>query len=161
MSQYGKEGYKMIVTKYKTCLVRENDFMDAYNVSIHSPEEIREFCEHYIYGDAIAPDEQLYVIALNCRRELIGFSLIGQGGLTSASVEPRSVYRFAINANAAGIILVHNHPGGNAEPSNDDIRATERIVECGKILGIKVVDHVIIGDFQFSSFRALGYVGEN
>ena len=143
----------MVISKYNTCLVRDRDFMDEYEVKVLDPGEVYEFCKNYIFKD-ISPDEQFYVIALNCKTEIIGFSLVGQGGLVSATVEPRSVFRFAIGANAANIILIHNHPSGGSDPSEDDIAATKRLCECGEVLGIKVLDHIVYADTNYISLRA-------
>ena len=70
----------------------------------------------------------------------------------------RDVFRYALRYNAAAVILVHNHPSGNPEPSKDDIRITRRIVEAGQIMEIPVLDHIIIGDGIFVSLCERGYI---
>ena len=100
--------------------------------------------------------EQFYVIMLNTKNKIVGLSLISQGNLDSSVVHPREVFQPAILSSAASVILCHNHPSGDTSPSLEDIRLTERLNEAGKILGIPVLDHVIIGD-GFSSLKASGH----
>ncbi len=80
------------------------------------------------------------------------FDLITVGILNASLVHPREVYRRAIKEGASTIILAHNHPSGNSEPSEEDKEITTRLIEAGKIIGIELVDHVIIGD-KYMSFR--------
>ncbi|MEG1584046.1 MAG: JAB domain-containing protein, partial [Anaerovorax sp.] len=75
------------------------------------------------------------------------------GNLNSSVVHPREVFSVAIKKSAASIILVHNHPSGNTTPSQQDIDVTNRLVEAGTLLGIQVVDHLIIGDGKYLSFK--------
>jgi DNA repair protein RadC len=71
-------------------------------------------------------------------------------------VHPRELFKTACLVNAAAVIVLHNHPSGDPTPSNEDIAITRRLKECGELLGIKVLDHLIIGDDRFSSFVELG-----
>ncbi len=79
---------------------------------------------------------------------------VSMGSLDSSVVHPREVFKEAISASAASVIFVHNHPSGDPEPSEDDIELTRRLVEAGKLLGILVLDHVIVGDGTFVSLKA-------
>ena len=92
-----------------------------------------------------APCEQLWAVFLNSRLQVIGFTLVAQGGLHGAIFEMRNVFRAAILANAKAMILAHNHPSGDASPSQDDIRFTKNAVKAGRFLGIEVLDHIVIG----------------
>lgn len=83
---------------------------------------------------------------LNCKNKLIGLETISIGGLTGSLAEQRSVFRRALEANAARIILIHNHPSGDPNPSDEDIRITRIFKEAGDVMGIPVLDHIIIGD---------------
>ena len=78
--------------------------------------------------------------------------MISVGNLNSSIVHAREVFKVAIENNSANIILLHNHPSGNAEPSNEDISITKKIVEAGKIMDIQVFDHIIIAGNSFFSF---------
>jgi DNA repair protein RadC len=78
------------------------------------------------------------------------------GSLNSSIVHPREVFAIAVKRAASGIVLVHNHPSGDPEPSREDIETTTRLVNAGSILGIKVLDHVIIGNGRYISFKEQG-----
>jgi DNA repair protein RadC len=81
------------------------------------------------------------------------------GGLAASIVEPRQIFKTAILANAAALILAHQHPSGNPEPSREDIRITRQLVEAGKIMGIPIHDHLIITDSQYTSLAERGVLG--
>ena len=107
--------------------------------------------------------EQFQVLLLNTRRKLIRVERITQGTLDSILVHPREVFRLAIAANAAAIVLVHNHPSGDPTPSEQDIKVTRDLIRAGQLLKIEVLDHVILGrrtearPKDFASLRELGY----
>lgn len=95
---------------------------------------------------------------LNARHQLIQTEVISIGHLTSTLVHPREVYKPALQQSAVYIILAHNHPSGNVDPSEDDLKLTERLVQAGKILGVEVLDHIIIAQDHWQSLKALGYI---
>ena len=103
------------------------------------------------------------MLLLNTRKKLIRVEEISEGTLDTILVHPREVFRAAITANAAGIVLVHNHPSGDPAPSEADIKVTRDLIRAGQLLKIEVVDHVIIGHAtssrtkDYSSLRELGY----
>jgi DNA repair protein RadC len=107
--------------------------------------------------------EAFQVLLLNTRKRLIRMDEISEGTLDTILVHPREVFRAAIVANAAGIVLVHNHPSGDPTPSEADIKVTRDLIRAGHLLKIEVVDHVIIGRAtaerakDYSSLRELGY----
>jgi DNA repair protein RadC len=107
--------------------------------------------------------ESFHVLLLNVRKKLIRAEPISQGLLDTILVHPREVFRAAIAANAAAIVLVHNHPSGDPTPSEADIKVTRDLIRAGQLLKIEVVDHVIIGRASaerakdWSSLRELGY----
>ncbi len=105
-----------------------------------------------------AHKEQFLVIYLNPRKVLIGYDRISIGGATSTIVDPPEVLRKAILNRAHSIILMHNHPSGNDNPSKADIRLTKRIADAGKMLGIPVNDHIIIAGHKFVSFANEGLI---
>ncbi len=100
--------------------------------------------------------EQFLAVILDGRNQVIGFNLVAVGTLTSALVHPREVFKAAILANAVAIILVHNHPSGDPEPSAEDRALTGRLKEAGEIIGIRILDHVVIGDGRFRSLSEEG-----
>lgn len=107
--------------------------------------------------------EHFQVVLLNVRKRLIRVERISQGTLDSILVHPREVFKMAINANAAAIILVHNHPSGDPTPSTADVTTTRDIVRAGQLLKIEVLDHVIMGKRteangkDYVSLRELGF----
>lgn len=100
--------------------------------------------------------EEFQVLALDSKNKISGWNTVSVGTLNSAIVHPRDVFKFALLANAAGIIFVHNHPSGNPTPSDEDLLLTSRLVAAGKLLGIPVMDHVICGYAEWYSFSDTG-----
>lgn len=97
--------------------------------------------------------EHLMGIYLNARNEMIFKKPIFVGTLNANLVHPREIFALALEKNAASVILVHNHPSGDAEPSQDDLEITKRLTEAGKIMGIDVLDHIIITKTKVFSFK--------
>ena len=97
--------------------------------------------------------EHFRVILLNTRHEILDVVDVSVGGLASAPVHPREVFKDAIRRSAAAVILVHNHPSGHPEPSRDDLLITEQLRAAGHLVGIEVLDHLIIGERTFTSLR--------
>jgi len=95
--------------------------------------------------------EEFYVICLSTACKINKYELISVGSLNQSIVHPREVFKVAIENNSANIILLHNHPSGNPEPSNEDIAITKKMVEAGKLMDIQVFDHVIIAGNKFTS----------
>jgi len=102
--------------------------------------------------------EHFKLILLNPRNKIIGISTISIGTLNTSLVHPREVFKDAIMHSAASVVLAHNHPSGDPEPSEDDITITKRLMEAGKILGIEVMDHIIIAKNGFLSFKEKGLI---
>jgi DNA repair protein RadC len=101
--------------------------------------------------------ECLAVLMLNTRRRVKGHQLLTIGTMDTILVHPREVFRCAIIAAAAAIALIHNHPSGEPQPSEADIKVTRDLIRAGQLLKIEVLDHVIIGRPNYSSLRELGY----
>lgn len=99
--------------------------------------------------------EQFLSVILDGRNQIAGFNVVSTGTLTSSLVHPREVFKPAILASAAAIILVHNHPSGDPEPSDEDRALTRRLKEVGDLVGIRVLDHVVIGDGRYVSLAEL------
>ncbi len=97
--------------------------------------------------------EEFRVVLLNSKNKVIGFPVISRGSLDQTIVYPRDVFRPAIVSGAQFIVLVHNHPSGDPTPSEQDILLTRELCLCGKVMGIKIIDHVIIGTEGYASFK--------
>ncbi len=102
--------------------------------------------------------ERFVVFWLNSANRITGFEIITEGILNSSLIHPREVFRGAIVATAAAIIIAHNHPSGNPEPSSEDIQITKQLVECGKIIGIPVHDHIVCAGDAFVSLAERGLI---
>ncbi len=105
---------------------------------------------------ADCPYEQFWVLFLNKGNRKLSIQCVSEGGLDSTVVDPKRIYKLALEENAANIILCHNHPSGRLFPSDSDIRITEKIKKSGEFLDIKVLDHLIVGDEKYYSFADEG-----
>ena len=110
---------------------------------ISTPYDAVEIAKTFLDG---ADREQLIMCTLDTKNQPTSISIVSIGSLNSSIVHPREVFKTAIMANASAIIIFHNHPSGDTSPSNEDIETTKRLNECAGILGIKLLDHIIIGD---------------
>ena len=127
---------------------------------LESPESIANLLRE---ENRLYEVEHFQVLLLNTRRKLIRVEQVSQGTLDSLLVHPREVFKLAIAANAAAIVLVHNHPSGDPTPSEADIKVTRDLIRAGQLLKIEVLDHVILGRRtqerarDYASLRELGY----
>lgn len=119
------------------------------NKKVTSPQEIADVFIPLLRDDN---KEKFIVVCLNSSNKIIKHEIISIGNLNSSVVHPREIFKVAIDCASASIILIHNHPSGNPEPSNEDIRITKKIVDSGKILDIPVFDHLIIAGETYTSF---------
>jgi DNA repair protein RadC len=103
--------------------------------------------------------EFLFALLLNTRRRIKGHSLIASGTLDTTIFSPRELFRVAVIGCASAIIMMHNHPSGDPEPSPADIEHTGRMIQAGEILGIEVLDHVVIGSGRYCSLRTVRECG--
>jgi DNA repair protein RadC len=103
--------------------------------------------------------EQFLCCHLDVKNRLISREVVSVGHLTSALVHPREVFKGALLANAAAIVLVHNHPSGDPQPSVEDVDITRRLVQAGRLLGIPVLDHVVLGRQGHVSLAERGLMG--
>lgn len=124
-------------------------------MSMKNPESVANLLMAEMCG---LKQEHLVALLLNAKCEIESRITISMGELTSTVVHPREVFRPAIRKGAAGIILAHNHPSGDPTPSGDDIQSTKRIMEVSKLVGIRLLDHLIIGDGRYISLRNEGYM---
>ncbi len=102
--------------------------------------------------------EKFIVVCLNSANRIIKYEEISTGNLNSSLVHPREVFKVAIDNLAASLILVHNHPSGNPQPSSEDIKVTKKLIEAGNIFEIKIIDHLIVAGNNFTSFVEKGII---
>ncbi len=144
--------------EYKVTALRECP-MPADMLLCDTPEKAVEYWRlHVAAGTYFNPDcECMVVLFLTTRRRVKGHQMLTIGTMDSLLVDPRIVFRGALIAGAAAIILMHNHPSGEPEPSEADIKVTRDLIRAGQILKVDVLDHVIVGRPGFRSLRELGY----
>ena len=142
--------------KYRTLLVRESlskDFDRAFNQTIDEHAKVYEIMK--LLNADMQLEEHSWVVHLNSAQNDTGVTEVSIGSLDRAIVNPAEVFRTAILSGAAAIVLVHNHPSGDTTPSNDDIVTTRRLVEAGRVIGIPVIDHLVIGANGYTSLAEI------
>jgi DNA repair protein RadC len=102
------------------------------------------------------PSEVFGILCLSTKRRVLAYHEVSRGSLDATIVHPREVFKAAILANAAAIVLAHNHPSGDPTPSADDRFLTNRLIAAGELLGVEVLDHIIIGQSRYCSLRESG-----
>lgn len=138
---------------YHIKLIKEG--RPEYCTEIKSPEDAVSFFQKRI---GASPQEHFVALFLNTRNGLLGWREISRGTLNANFVHPRETFAPAIQLMAAAIIVAHNHPSGNTEPSREDIAITQRLQEAGKLLGIPLLDHLIVSEDNFSSLKEQGAI---
>jgi DNA repair protein RadC len=124
-------------------------------VLIKGPEDMAEHLKPLLEK---ADREVFLTVILNARNQVVTTLVISIGSLNASIVHPREVFKNAIKLNAAALILCHNHPSGETDPSDDDIALTRRLVQVGDLCGIAVMDHIIVGTNGFTSLKQQGYM---
>lgn len=123
--------------------------------SVRSPEDGYQLIKLFLADK----DREYFIVAsLDTKNQPVSINICHIGSLNASIVHPREVMKSAILSNAASIIVGHNHPSGQPEPSKEDIDVTKRLVEAGKIIGIDVIDHIIVGDETYTSLKEKGYI---
>jgi DNA repair protein RadC len=137
-----KKGKCAAIPIYRVSLVRESR-LQCYHKQIRSSADASTILHTYL---ADVDREHFVVILLDQKNKVIGINTVSVGSLTASVVHPSEVFKPAILSNCAALVLAHNHPSGAPQPSQEDRVLTVRLVAAGKLLGISVLDHVIIGD---------------
>jgi DNA repair protein RadC len=119
---------------------------------VRSPEDVAKLMMADLRYET---KEHLYALILDARNRVCHRRLISTGTLTESLVHPREVYKEALRFSAVSIVLVHNHPSGDPSPSPQDVATTKRLVEAGKLMGVDLLDHVVIGDGRWASLKEL------
>ncbi|OEH56405.1 DNA repair protein RadC [Oceanobacillus sp. E9] len=135
-------------------LVKESSILYQKR-SIRSPQDGYELMKEFLEDK---DREHFIVVALDTKNQPTNINISSIGTLNSALVHPREIFKAAIAGNASSIMCFHNHPSGVAAQSKEDVEVTKRLVEAGKILGIELLDHIIIGDGAYTSLKQEGYI---
>ena len=142
------------IPRYRVCLVREGSHPSEVK-SINSPADAYSLLRTYLDG---SDREHFVAVLVDTKNNVIGINTVSVGALNTTVVHPREVFKPAILCNAASVLLAHNHPSGDATPSEDDKAVTQRLRDAGTILGITVLDHIVIGEGDYFSFKAQGLI---
>ncbi len=125
------------------------------NPDFSSPQVIAE----YVMEDMrFLPQERFAAVYLSTKNQLLRIQTLTVGTINASLAKARDVFRYALQGNAAAVVLLHNHPSGNPEPSQEDIDVTRRLVQAGDVMEIPILDHIIIGDGVFVSLCERGYL---
>ena len=148
---------EVIAQKYRLKLVKEpeGDYKTGYKIS--SPHRAYEAFKDMLELHQQA-EEVFAILSLDIKSNVTGVFEVSRGSISKSLVSPREVFKRAILNNACGIILGHNHPSGDITASAEDIKITEKLIEAGEIIGIKVVDHIIVSKNKYSSLREKGMI---
>lgn len=147
--------YDMLLTEDKTIsLVKEKAV--NYNVSeIRTPEVCYNLACNILQMNTKV-EEHCYMIDLNTKGKISGIFFISKGSVSSTIISARDIFKRALLCGASGIILMHNHPSGDPEPSKEDYCITQRIKNAGDLLEVMLLDHIIVGDGKYYSFKEKG-----
>ena len=140
------QNYKGI--RCRVCLVRENTGDEI--IKINNESDAYELVKDELAG---SDREMILSVMLTVKNDLIGVETVSIGSITASTTTPRDVFKSAILANAVSIIVCHNHPSGNLDPSDADIEITKQLIAAGELLGIKVLDHLIVSNQGYKSLR--------
>lgn len=126
---------------------------DAERTTIRSPQDAFVFLEDMRF----LKQEHFVCLCLNTKNQVLHRETVFVGSLNSSIVHPREVFQLALKKTSASILVAHNHPSGDPSPSREDIEVTRRLLDVGKIMGIDLLDHLIIGDGKFYSLKEKGH----
>jgi DNA repair protein RadC len=128
---------------------------DFPKIKIEDSTDAAEFIKQFYQGD-IEIYESFFLLLLNINNQTIGYAKISQGGVASTVVDVKIIAKYVVDSLATGIILAHNHPSGNLNPSSSDISITSKVKEAMKLFDVQVVDHIIVTADSFYSFANNG-----
>jgi DNA repair protein RadC len=128
------------------------------NLKVTSAVNVANLLQNWLLSldDVDRDKEHFFTVLFDTRNNLKAVDVISVGTINASLVHPREVYKRAILESAVWLIIAHNHPSGDNEPSEEDLKVTERLVDAGKILGIELLDHIILGSKPYYSFREKG-----
>lgn len=144
-----------IMTKYRLELVKEESHKYEVETRISCPKDIYEILTKVCRIQCNA-EEVFILITLNTKNIVTGYFEVHRGTINTSLVHPREVFKRALLNNASNIMVAHNHPSGDPNPSKEDIQITERLKEAGNLLGINLLDHIIVGEDKYISLKEKG-----
>lgn len=136
----------MYVEKYT---LKKETIVPVDDLFFYSPENVYKLAAKTL-NLLEAAEEYVYLITLNSKNKLTGLFEVSHGTVNSSILSPREIYIRALLLGATNIIIFHNHPSGDPEPSKEDIRVTKRLKTAGELLGVELIDHIIVGNYYYS-----------
>lgn len=149
----------MKVQKYRLELVREsNGNYEFEKDKMSSPQDVCKLVND-IFKMNVQAEEVFICLCLDTKNKIVGAFEVARGALASAIIHPREVYKRALLCNAASMVVAHNHPSGSVDPSPEDNAITKRLFEAGELLGVKLLDHLIVGEsYAYHSYKESGNI---
>ena len=135
------------VYKYKCALVQETEMQYG---TVPNVKQATKIIQELIGDEA---EENVIVLALDCRGEVIGIHYISHGGISYSLVSMSAIFKRLLANNAASFIMAHNHPSGNVDPSEEDIKITKKVKRAASLMEVPIVDHIIVSDQDYYSFK--------
>lgn len=147
----------MKLYNYKIIREKSETYYDGRK-SMNNPDDAAKLFKEYYEENFDMDKEHFSVIMVDTKNKMIGINLVSMGTVNQTITHPREVFRPAVMASANSVFLCHNHPSGDPTPSREDIDTTKRLKEAGKILGIEILDHIILGDNRHVSLLEKGMI---
>ncbi len=155
ISGIGKDKAATLLAAFEITRRVQQQSRNIFDKPITSPDDVAEYFIPRLRDEM---KELFLVICLSSANKIIKHQVISEGSLDSTVVHPREVFKVAIENNAKSIIIMHNHPSGNINPSQEDIAMTKKLSEAGKVLDIPIFDHIVIGGNNYTSFAEKKYI---
>ena len=139
----------MLFSRVKIQMVKDKDF--TYNSkTIRTQQDIVKYINEIEQLDK-ASEENIFLICLNTKNQIVAYTQLAKGSISSCNLDMKSVFKMILLSNSSKFILAHNHPSGDAQPSNEDYIITNRVLELSKLMDVQFLDHIVIGDNSFIS----------
>ena len=152
-----KKAERKSITRLEIVKIREAT--EPYGQAVRSSRCVNDLAAAAIWRRGEPPTEEFWVVVMNTKNRVLGVSMVAKGSINECPISPREVFTPAMLSSGAAVILIHNHPSGDPSPSSEDRLVTIRMCEAGRLLGIKVLDHVISAGPRYFSFKDEGIIG--
>ena len=146
---------RRVVSKLEDVVCESPELGEVYDAQLRTAEAVASLLRPLLENE---PSERFVALLLNGKHRITGFVEVSRGTLTTSLVHPREVFGPALREVAAAVIVAHNHPSGDPEPSQEDLEVTRRLREAGQLVGVPLLDHIIVGERgSFTSLRERGH----
>lgn len=149
--------YDVRIAKNNKVMLLKEKAVDYKAENMNHPEKMAEMMRELIHMDELA-EEHCYMVAMDCKCRILGMFFISKGTVNASLVGMREIFMRALLVGASCIVVCHNHPSKDTTPSSGDMVVTRKMKEAGKLLGVELVDHIIIGGNEYCSFKENDYM---